>query len=713
MLLRASGVPSRYVNGFLGGEWNEIGHYVAVRENRAHSWAEAYMGELGWMRVDATPPNRALFRMGRLRQIFDSIDFFWGRWVVGYDLGRQIELARRLGHGLGGSPDDGDPRPWKFPWGKSVAVAGGVVALALGWRLMRRSAPVAPGGPRAWAARGGGPPVARLYEKALRSPGAPRAAPPPVGDAARVRRARRCERRHGQRCARAPDRALYRRAFRGPGRRRRTAARAGGAPAGARSVGGAGGIGRRGTIDAISDRPLATAQNAWHQLPKWRWSAWDVARRSNLSPRPATKPTSPKAPPLQLLSARLLTRVFTHRLALALGTLLLASGLARTASAQTGLGGATGTSALAASDLLIVVQSTPGVALPDFDLQRFFNVANCECNTPVSVFFTFSQSGFAKKATLGQGTIEFYVGLNCNNISVRNCQKLGDTLTLTTFGTNSGVVVNTDTQTLSQNFGQPGVTTTTNVTDGGVVVGDGGTVTGGCGNPIAFSQTIWALVTFTGDTPYDVSATLPIAIDTAPPPDPTGFAVSAGNEALITSWTGLDTAVTTDLLGYQLLCDRGGQLQVFKTGSFGAGFRTCPTATFPPGLDSHINGLDPAYVCSPLLTQISDSYRIKILQNDITYGVSVVAIDTHYNASVPDVWYMAPQRTLSFYDVYRNGDETNTGPNGMPDPGKATGGFCAVAGHTSRRAGAAGLAIAVAIVAFGLTARRRRRSARR
>ena len=418
---------------------------------------------------------------------------------------------------------------------------------------------------------------------------------------------------------------------------------------------------------------------------------------------------------MQLPYARLIKRLSTLRLAITLGTLLLASGLTRTASAQTGLGGATGATALAASDLLIVVQSTPGVALPDFDLQRFFNVANCECNTPVSVFFTFSQSGFAKKATLGDGTIEFWVGLNCNNISVRNCQKLGDTLTLATFGSNSGITVTTNTQTLSQNFGQPGVTTSTNVGDGGVLINDAGTVTNGCGSPIAFSQTIWALVTFTGDTPYDVAATLAVNIDTAPPPVPTGFSVNPGNEALITSWTGLDTSVTPDLLGYQLLCDRGGELQVFKTGSFGAGFRTCPTATFPPGLDSHINGLDPAFVCSPLLTQLSDSYRIKILQNDVTYGVSVVAIDTHYNASVPDVWYKAPQRTLSFYDVYRNGDETNTGQPGMmtPDPGKATGGYCAVAGHTSRRAGAAGLAVAAGVVAFGLAARRRRRSARR
>ena len=201
VLLRASGVPSRYVNGFLGGEWNEIGHYVAVRENRAHSWAEAYMGELGWMRVDATPPNRSLFRMGRLRQIFDSIDFFWGRWVVGYDLGRQIELARRLGHGLGRQRRRRGSRiPGSFPGANRSR------SPAARWRCGARLAadapelaPTAPQARRAGASRGGGPPVARLYEKALRAPGAPRAAPPPVGDAARVRGARRRERRHGQR----------------------------------------------------------------------------------------------------------------------------------------------------------------------------------------------------------------------------------------------------------------------------------------------------------------------------------------------------------------------------------------------------------------------------------------------------------------------------------------------------------------------------------
>ncbi len=237
VLLRAAGVPSRYVNGFLGGEWNEIGHYVAVRENRAHSWAEAYMGELGWMRVDATPPNRGLFRMGRLRQIFDSIDFFWGRWVVGYDLGRQIELARRLGHQLGGalrrgrSPSvegsRGRRRSRRWPARRRCGRWCGGSSSAAGRR------PGLDGRPAAAARRrhAGRAPL----RKSAAPPGAARAGAPAVGDAARVRGTRRRQRRRRQRRARSHHRPLHRRALRPARRRRRIAARAGRAPVRARA----------------------------------------------------------------------------------------------------------------------------------------------------------------------------------------------------------------------------------------------------------------------------------------------------------------------------------------------------------------------------------------------------------------------------------------------------------------------------------------------
>lgn len=168
LLLRTAGVPTRYVNGFLGGEWNELGEYVTVRQNRAHAWVEAYLGELGWMRVDATPPVRAPGRMGKLRQVLDSIEFFWGRWIVGYDIGRQVDLARSLGRSVGLGPTGGDTPAGgtsSWPW-RRLAVFGSVVAGGAGlWlALRRRRRANAPGavGPAL-----GHQPVGRAYRRAL------------------------------------------------------------------------------------------------------------------------------------------------------------------------------------------------------------------------------------------------------------------------------------------------------------------------------------------------------------------------------------------------------------------------------------------------------------------------------------------------------------------------------------------------------------------
>lgn len=100
LLMRVRGVPARYVTGFRGGEWNGVGGYVAVRDDRAHAWAEAYLSDKGWIRVDATPPGPSPPRAGHLSEVMDALDYFWNRWVVGYDLGRQLELARRAGRHL-------------------------------------------------------------------------------------------------------------------------------------------------------------------------------------------------------------------------------------------------------------------------------------------------------------------------------------------------------------------------------------------------------------------------------------------------------------------------------------------------------------------------------------------------------------------------------------------------------------------------------------
>jgi hypothetical protein len=104
------------------------------------------------------------------------------------------------------------------------------------------------------------------------------------------------------------------------------------------------------------------------------------------------------------------------------------------------------------------------------------------------------------------------------------------------------------------------------------------------------------------------------------------------------------------------------------------------------------------FACSPLLSRTTTSFRVKILQNGIPYGATVVAIDTSGNASPPDLFYTEPIKTKSFYDVYRE-------PN--PNPGAATGGYCAVGPVGAR--GWAALPVGGALAAVAVLARRRRR----
>jgi transglutaminase-like putative cysteine protease len=69
-LMRAAGIPSRVVTGYLGGEWNPIGGYFVVRQSDAHAWTEVWLTGRGWIRVDPT----AVVAPERLeRGIFDLL----------------------------------------------------------------------------------------------------------------------------------------------------------------------------------------------------------------------------------------------------------------------------------------------------------------------------------------------------------------------------------------------------------------------------------------------------------------------------------------------------------------------------------------------------------------------------------------------------------------------------------------------------------------
>ncbi|MGM0388902.1 MAG: transglutaminase TgpA family protein [Natrinema limicola] len=67
-MLRAEGVPARYVTGYTSGQQIDDETYV-VRGVDAHAWVEVYFPEHGWVRFDPTPgESRDAVHTGRLEQ---------------------------------------------------------------------------------------------------------------------------------------------------------------------------------------------------------------------------------------------------------------------------------------------------------------------------------------------------------------------------------------------------------------------------------------------------------------------------------------------------------------------------------------------------------------------------------------------------------------------------------------------------------------------
>jgi transglutaminase-like putative cysteine protease len=168
MLLRLGGVPTRYVNGFLGGEWNGLRQSITVRDNRAHSWVEAYLGSAGWVRVDATPAASRVAHMTRFRQVLDAVEMFWNRWVIEYSASQQLLLARQLSREFGWLQPHFSPRGTHHHVSRTqvVAVAAGLVALVVVFALRKlpRRRAVSNGLRRG---RRGEPPVFHIYQKTL------------------------------------------------------------------------------------------------------------------------------------------------------------------------------------------------------------------------------------------------------------------------------------------------------------------------------------------------------------------------------------------------------------------------------------------------------------------------------------------------------------------------------------------------------------------
>lgn len=120
-LMRAAGIPARMVVGYQGGKVNPFENYLLVYQYDAHAWAEVWLPEQGWQRVDPTaavaprrielgseqafaaedgfladsPLARARLQLGWLSNLqlrIDQLNFLWYRWVLSYDNRRQKKL---------------------------------------------------------------------------------------------------------------------------------------------------------------------------------------------------------------------------------------------------------------------------------------------------------------------------------------------------------------------------------------------------------------------------------------------------------------------------------------------------------------------------------------------------------------------------------------------------------------------------------------------
>jgi protein-glutamine gamma-glutamyltransferase len=99
VMLRALGIPSRMVNGFRTGEFNDLTGSYIIRARDAHSWVEAYFPGQGWVAFDPTPPDPVPPKYpywSRMLLYVDAAREFWREWVVNYDFGHQRTLGQQL-----------------------------------------------------------------------------------------------------------------------------------------------------------------------------------------------------------------------------------------------------------------------------------------------------------------------------------------------------------------------------------------------------------------------------------------------------------------------------------------------------------------------------------------------------------------------------------------------------------------------------------------
>ena len=127
VLMRNMQIPARIVTGYQGGELNPVDGMLSVRQSDAHAWAEVWLPQKGWVRIDPTasvspsrvedfarlqargavgdaintinPEFASVLQRGLqgMRNFWDATNTRWNNWVLNYTQDRQLDLLRQLG----------------------------------------------------------------------------------------------------------------------------------------------------------------------------------------------------------------------------------------------------------------------------------------------------------------------------------------------------------------------------------------------------------------------------------------------------------------------------------------------------------------------------------------------------------------------------------------------------------------------------------------
>ncbi len=119
VLMRAVGIPTRIVTGYLGGSMNPIGDYMIVRQRNAHAWTEVWLNDQGWVRIDPTaviaperidqsvniselgldlePDSTSIQIWEQMNYLLDAANNNWNQWVLSYDKVKQQQLLKNMG----------------------------------------------------------------------------------------------------------------------------------------------------------------------------------------------------------------------------------------------------------------------------------------------------------------------------------------------------------------------------------------------------------------------------------------------------------------------------------------------------------------------------------------------------------------------------------------------------------------------------------------